>query len=250
MAVRILSATADDILPLRARYREEMNCQIVHDSIHRREGWTRSHRFEVDGCSVGYGTVAVAGPWTAQPVVLEFYLLPSHRTQAFAVFAAFLDVCGTRHFEIQTNEPLLPVLAQAYGKDLVCEKIVFRDGMITAFPANGAVVRPATPREELLANQERRSGGGEWILELDGAVVGKGGILFHYNRPYVDIYMDVDASHRRRGLGSFLVQELKQECYRLGAIPAARCAPDNTASRQTLVRAGFVPVATMLLGRW
>jgi hypothetical protein len=34
---------ASEILGLRERYREEMNCQIVHDSIHRRTGWTLPH---------------------------------------------------------------------------------------------------------------------------------------------------------------------------------------------------------------
>jgi len=33
-------ASAQSILPLRTRHRQEMSCQIVHDSIHRREGWT------------------------------------------------------------------------------------------------------------------------------------------------------------------------------------------------------------------
>ena len=29
-----------EILPWRELYRQEMNCQIVHDSLHGREGWT------------------------------------------------------------------------------------------------------------------------------------------------------------------------------------------------------------------
>ncbi len=36
-------APAAALLPLRTRYREEMNCQIVHDSIHARDGWTKSY---------------------------------------------------------------------------------------------------------------------------------------------------------------------------------------------------------------
>jgi hypothetical protein len=45
-------------------------------------------------------------------------------------------------------------------------------------------------------------------VDLDGEVAATGGILFHFNRPYGDIYMDVAESSRRRGLGFFLVQEL------------------------------------------
>ena len=54
---------------------------------------------------------------------------------------------------------------------------------------------------------------------------------------------------RRRGVGSFLVQELKRISYEQGKIPAARCNAANVASRATLERAGFLPCARVLVGR-
>jgi hypothetical protein len=39
--------------------------------------------------------------------------------------------------------------------------------------------------------------------EVDGAVAGKGGILFHYNQPYGDMYMEVHEPFRRRGFGGY-----------------------------------------------
>ena len=89
---------------------------------------------------------------------------------------------------------------------------------------------------------------GEWVLEVDGTVVARGGILFHYNRPYGDIYMEVQEPLRLRGYGSFLAQELKRVCYELGNIPCARCNLRNVASRKTLQKAGFVPCANILSG--
>jgi GNAT superfamily N-acetyltransferase len=83
---------------------------------------------------------------------------------------------------------------------------------------------------------------------MEGEIVAKGGVLFHYNVPYGDVYMDVDEPYRRRGIGSYLVQELKRICYELGAIPAARCSTDNVASRRTLQKAGLVPFAHILFG--
>ena len=53
---------------------------------------------------------------------------------------------------------------------------------------------------------------------------------------------------RRRGLGAYLVQELKRVAYELGSVPAARCSPKNVASRRTLQKAGFVPYAHILNG--
>jgi len=236
------------ILPLRTRFREEMNCQIVHDSIHSRQGWALSYLLELNGVAVGFGSVAIAGPWKDKPTVFEFYVLPQHRSRAFELFDAFLAASGARYFEVQSNDVVLTVMLHTYGREIASEKIVFHDKLTTEHPSNGAVLRRVTDENELKTCQEHRQGGGEWVLELQGAVAGKGGILFHYNRPYGDIYMEVTEPFRRRGLGAHLVQELKRECYELGAIPCARCSPTNVASRQTLQRAGFIPFAHILNG--
>jgi len=73
-----------EVLPLRTRYRQEMNCQIVHDSIHQRPGWMLCYALEVEGGAVaGFGSIAIAGPWKDKPTVSEFYLLPEYRLRAF-----------------------------------------------------------------------------------------------------------------------------------------------------------------------
>jgi len=86
------------------------------------------------------------------------------------------------------------------------------------------------------------------VVEVAGSVVGTGGILFHYNRPYGDIYMDVTEPCRRKGIGAYLVQELKRIAYEGGHVPAARCNPENVASQRTLQKAGFVPCGHILTG--
>ena len=65
---------------------------------------------------------------------------------------------------------------------------------------------------------------------------------------YADVYMEIDEPYRQRGFGAYLVQELKRECYAMGAVPGCRCSPANTASRRTLQRAGFTPFAHILIG--
>ncbi len=248
MKPSIREVPADEVLALRTRQREMAGCQIVHDSIHRREGWTRTFLIEVAGNPVGFAEVAIAGPWTGKPTVFEFHLLAEFECRVFELFERFLQVTGVRFFEAQTNCGPLGVLAHTYGHGITSERILFRDGVTTTLPANGAVLRPLTGDSEIQTAIERRRGGGEWRLEVDGVEVGKGGILFHYNRPYGDLYMDVTEPFRRRGLGSYLIQELKRECYNLGAVPAARCNPANVASRRTLQKAGFVPCGQILVG--
>jgi GNAT superfamily N-acetyltransferase len=61
--------------------------------------------------------------------------------------------------------------------------------------------------------------------------------------------MEVAAPHRRRGYGSYLVQELKRVAYEMGRVPAARCNPTNVASRASLQKAGMLPCARLLLGK-
>jgi GNAT superfamily N-acetyltransferase len=241
-------SSAPDILAFRKRYREEMNCQIVHDSIHRRAGWTLTYTLELGGVAAGFGSIAIGGPWKEKPTLFEFYVVPERRTRAFDLFEALLAISGSRFIEIQSNELLLGIMLHTYAQEIASEKIVFHDQATTEFSSNGASLRQVTSDGETRSHIEERQGGAEWLLELDGKIVGKGGIMFHYNRPYADIYMEVAEPFRRRGLGSYLVQELKRAAYKLDAVPCARCNTTNIASRRTLQRAGFSPFAHMLTG--
>ena len=241
-------APALQILPLRELHRQEMNCQIVHDSIHRRAGWTMTYLLEMGGVEAGFGSMAIGGPWTDKPTIFEFYVRPEQRGRAFDLFEALLAASGARFMEIQSSDLLLSVMLHTHARDIVSEAIVFRDEVTTALPAMGAVLRCKTPEDETRRCIDERQGGPEWALDLNGETVATGGILFHYNRPYGDIYMDVVEPYRGRGFGSYLVQELKRAAYDLDCIPAARCNPANVASRKTLQKAGLVPYANILNG--
>jgi GNAT superfamily N-acetyltransferase len=225
-----------------------MNCQIVHDSIHRRTGWATTYALSVDDSIAGFASMAIGGPWTGNPTIFEFYVLPACRGRAFQLFERLLEICGAGSMEIQSNDALLAVMLHTYARDIRSEKIVFRDGLTTSLESNGAVLEPITGEEDARRAIAARQGGPEWRLQLGNDTVATGGILFHYNPPYGDIYMEVAEPFRRRGLGAYLVQELKRLAYALGSLPGARCSPDNVASRLTLQKAGFVPYAHMLNG--
>jgi GNAT superfamily N-acetyltransferase len=240
--------SSDAVAALRERYCAEMRCQVIFFQIHARAGWTEQFALRAAGELVGFGTKAIAGPWRERPALIEFYVLPEYRSHVFRLFEALLAQAGARHVETQSNGTLLAHMLLAGSRDVVSESILFEHKFTTDLPANGATLRQVTPGVEIQRAIQRRSGGGEWQLVLDGAPVGKGGILFHYNRPYGDIYMEITEQSRQRGLGSYLVQELIRACRALGAIAAARCNPGNTASRYTLQKAGFVPCGHLLTG--
>ena len=92
---------------------------------------------------------------------------------------------------------------------------MFREAYTTSLPSGGAVLRCVTPKAETRAQLEERHGATDYVLELDGEPLGQGSILFHYNLPYVDLSMEVNESVRRRGFGSYIIQELKRAAYEL-----------------------------------
>src|SRR6266853_6436011 len=135
--IMVKLSPAQDSLPLRERYRQEMNCQITKDSIHQRRGWTLTYLLELGVDKVGFGSVAIAGPWEDKPTIIEFYIFPEYRTHAFDLFEAFLAASNARFFEVQSNDVLLAVMLYTYGREISSESMVFHDKISTNLLPNG-----------------------------------------------------------------------------------------------------------------
>jgi GNAT superfamily N-acetyltransferase len=248
MAIEVEAAPLSAVATLRDAYRREMACQIVHDSWHAR-GFTRLYLLREDGVVVGYGAVGGA-PGDPQDVLKEFYVLPPQRGRALPLFRALAAAGGAGWVEAQTNDVLLALMLYDAAVEVSPGAVLFADGAPSALrAAPGVVFRRAADGEVARAFPDAGAPLGSWVVEAAGEVVAAGGLLFHYNPPYGDLFMDVVPAHRRRGYGSFLVQELKRVCHTMGHLPAARCQPSNVASRRTLERAGMFPCARVLRGR-
>ena len=219
--------------PLRQSHRREMNCQIIQDSFLQR-GLSDPYLIEVDGEAVGYGLVPNR---YFEETVCEFYVSPSHRRDALPMFRALLELSGARHIRTQTNDRLLLVMLYDCATNITADNFLFADGVTTSLvcPRGTFARAQGKPHEE-------------WVIECDGEIAATGGLLFHYNPPYGDIFMDVDERYRRQGFGSFLVQELKRVCYELGKLPGARCGVENAISRRTLEKAGMLVCGRVLQG--
>lgn len=237
-----------EIAPLREQYRAEMNCQVVHDSIHTRAGWTREYGLVLDGVLVGYGSVAVGGPWREKPALYEFYVLREHRMRMFDLFASVLAVCGAKIIETQSNDRISTVMLHTFARNLRAESILFEDAFTTQHEPAGARFRARTPDDTEALRQQDLDDGAGWVVTVNGQIAGAGGVLYHYNRPYGDVYMKIAEPFRRKGFGAYLVQELKAACRASGRVPAARCNVENLPSRTTLQRAGFVPCGNVVTG--
>lgn len=236
-----------EILELRDLYRQEMNCQIVHDAWPRR-GFVAPHLLLVEGKIAGYGTVTVGEVF--EPGTLnEFYLLPSHRNLAAPLFRHLLASSQASSIRAQTNDTLLLLLLYDFAQDITSDTILFRDAFTTNHVAPQTVFRKVRAEDASRIFTHALEPVGEWLLEVAGSVVATGGFLTHYNPPYGDIFMEVAQPFHGRGYGSYLVQELKRVCYEAGRKPAARCNVTNVASRRTLEKAGMLPCARILMGR-
>lgn len=247
ISINIASTHVEAIGELRDRYRAEMSCQIIHDSLHTRPGWTEEYELAISGERVGYGSVAVAGPWREAPAVYELYIVPSSRVHFFDLAELLLRTSRAPAIEVQSNDGLGLLLLHAFGRDVNTESILFEDAATTEHVVDGAVWRHPTPDEAPeLADDDRVWRG---LVEIEGEVAASGGVMFHYNPPYADIYMEVAEPFRCRGLGTMVVERLKRLCREHGFIPSARCNPGNAASRRTLQRAGFAPCGHLLHGR-
>ena len=255
------------IAPMRELYRHEAHCQIVRDSILRR-GLADAYLFLVEGRRAGYG-----GVWNkySPDRIMEFYVLPHIRAQDSGLPAqigrAFLQESGASHIEAQTNLPMLFTLllqASASSDDTLpsanesghpitfhIENYLFADDHAanlpppTWKPGDSCVFRSLEEGEAERVFAHHGEPVGAWGIEGDAddgqgrRILATGGFLTHYNPPYADLFMEVDAVARRKGVGAYLIQELKRVCYEAGYLPAARCDFSNTASRRTLQRAGF-----------
>lgn len=248
MAATAQRVELEEIQGMRDMYRHEMNCQIIHDSIHTRPGWTHEYMLTEGDEQVGYGSIAVAGPWQENPSVYEFFVLPLYRLHLFDLFIALLKSSGAMMIETQSNDPLLTAMLHTFAPTVSSEAILFHDKLTTAHVLPGSLFRKAAPEDATQIAQQELDSAASWVVAFGNSVAAAGDILFHYNRPYGDIYMKVAEPFRRRGIGTYLVQELKRICYESGSVPAARCNPKNVGSRQTLQRAGLVPCGHILKG--
>jgi len=247
VSIHVERVSAEDVEPLRTLHRAEMACQIVHDSLPSR-GLSHCHRLTVDGAVAGYGCVVGFGD-DPKDTVDELFVLPERRGETRALFRALVEATGARRIQAQTNDPLLTLMLHDFATDHHRDRLLFEDGFTTSLEAPGVVFRQATA-QELASEYERRplADAGDRILVKDDEIVAAGGILFHYNPPYGDLYMSVAEAHRRQGYGAYLVQELKRVCHEMGKVPAARCNVENEASRATLERAGMVPCGGIVTG--
>jgi len=246
MKIEVERRPAEELFPIHERLRAKANCQLIRDSYWKR-GFLEPWALAIDGKVVGEGAI---GNRHFAGRVIEFYVLPEFRARAVELFAELLRVSGAKEIEAQTNVALIAAMVREFATETRTENLLFAEGSARALAAPaGAVFRRKREAGELPVFEHGGEPEGDWVIEVEGAIVATGGFLTHYNPPYADLYMEVEASRRRRGFGSYLIQELRRVCREAGKKPAARCDVGNVPSRKTLERGGMAVCGEMVAGK-
>jgi GNAT superfamily N-acetyltransferase len=104
--------------------------------------------------------------------------------------------------------------------------------------------------------QANTEGPGEWIEPFLNAHLNREELFVLYDQqtlvaagecipsqnqpPYADLGMVVARLYRGRGVGSFLLTQLKSHCYEAGWKPICSCEASNRASKKAIEKAGFI----------
>ena len=80
-----------------------------------------------------------------------------------------------------------------------------------------------------------------FVLRQDGELVATSECrISRTQAPYADVGMIVSPEHRRKGLGSYILERTKRFCYAKETLPICSCEVGNIGSQKAIRRAGFV----------
>lgn len=244
MTIAAQKTDLGSILPLRTLFLQEANFQVRYNACHER-GWSDSYLLAVDGLSVGYGSIK-GREIPARDTAFEFYVIPPFRRCASDLFGEFLTAARPQFIECQSNDRLLSSMLFRFARNISADTVLFEDHSVTDLAIPGAVVRRKRDSDATFNHAVEPVG--EYVVELNGEIIATGGFMLHYNHPFADLYMEVREDRRRSGIASFLLQEVKRECYLAGRVPAARTGIHNLGSQGALTKAGLRPCGYMLAG--
>lgn len=236
MNLQTCQSELSKILPYRDLYLQAMNRQIRFNACHER-GWSTLYMFMLDGAPIGYAAIKGKNELSDRDCIFEFFLLPAQRKLASLAFQQLIEFTQATYIECQSNDGFITPLLYEFAEQIRTEVILFEDQQITDLKIPDATFRHYTDDDKVFEHQSEPPG--DYVLVSNNKVLATGGFLLHYNRPFADLYMEVQMDYRGKGLGSYLLQEVKKACYLAGRVPAARCNLENKASRACLEKAGM-----------
>jgi GNAT superfamily N-acetyltransferase len=245
MKIEVIKTELQEIQPFRSLFLQENNFQIRYNACHERN-WSDSYLLLINDVKVGYGSLKGKDKLTDRDAIFEFYIVPHFRKLLSLIFQKLLTTSSARFIECQSNELILSSMLYENSHNIKTDVVLFKDQQQTDYKDPGIIFRKREESDSVFVHTFEPAG--DYVLVKDGEVIASGGFMLHYNKPFADLYMEVKENYRGMGFGSFLLQEVKKECYLSGRVPAARCNIQNGASKASLLKAGLAVCGYMLTG--
>lgn len=264
---KFIRVSLDELEPLRQMQTCDLKGQVF-DPLEERITLTDSVclKIQYDGKDIGY---AIMDEKAEEGILLlEFYLLVSHRKNASRVLSELVELFHCNNWFVNSQDTFaLPLMLES-GFPYELDGYIFsvdRQRYEKGNQAGEIGLELASPKDlndtyQLIMQDGFFTGGGEkalafrikneeiYLLRLEGALIGAGFVSPLVRTPrYADIAMIIDGEHRRKGFACYLVSQLVQISYMKNLIPTALTSPQNVASRKTLERCGFYLDGCMLL---
>ncbi len=193
--------------------------------------------------------------------LLRFHLWENYLDRAQEIFHWMISTCSIQHAMTSTIEPLYFSLCLDVQRTIALHSYLFRDNQPRELSSglSKSLFRKAEKSElddMVRFYQANTEGSGEWIETFLNAHLNREEVFVLYDQqtlvatgecipsqkqpPYADLGMVVARSYRGRGVGSFLLTQLKNHCYEAGWKPICSCEASNHASKKAIEKAGFM----------
>jgi len=191
----------------------------------------------------------------ANKTLVQFHVIKEYYTSRTEIFEYIIKSKKVRSADVSTKELEYLALCLDNQKSVEVHTYLFDDNQKITQELNGfskSTFRLANKDdidtikincdvaydgyyEDLIENDNL------FVLYNESCLLGIGEFrVITSNEQYGDIGVVVAEEYRRRGIGTFIINQLKEHCYNKELQPLACCEVENIASRNTMEKAGFI----------
>ncbi|GCD11577.1 GNAT family N-acetyltransferase [Clostridium tagluense] len=187
--------------------------------------------------------------------LVQFHVLKGYYTCAAEIFEYVIKSDIVENAAVSTKEPDFLSLCLDYQKSAVTDSYLFIDNKKIKYELEGfknlSFRLAKTVDIETIKNKCDAAFDGYYedliendqifVLYDDSSLLGIGEFrIMKSNGRFGDIGMIVAGEYRGKGVGTYIITKLKEQCYNNKLKPMAACDITNISSKKTLEKSGFI----------